>query len=121
MPRKRLRLTTNPGSQYLSTNNDTNASLEKFSTVFLCRIGCLRVTENIRRDKEVYKTRNVFNHCFDQHVLPRQRPVGLLPGIDAALYVTGSLEAGVLRGLYCHRRALAECAVEHNSLAGRRD
>jgi hypothetical protein len=59
MPRKRLRLTTNSGPQYLSTNNDTNASLEKFATVFLCRHGCLSATEKIRRDKEAYKTRNV--------------------------------------------------------------
>ena len=53
-------------------------------------------------------------------MLPRQRPIGLLPGIDAALNVAGGLEAGVLRGLYRHRGALAEGAVEHNPLAGPR-
>src|SRR3984893_7842214 len=46
-------------------------------------------------------------------MLPRQRPIGLLPGIDAALNVAGGLDAGVLRGLYRHRRALAEGAVEN--------
>ncbi len=39
-----------------------------------------------------------------------QRPVCLLPGVDAASDMAGAGKAGVLRGLYRHRRALAERA-----------
>jgi hypothetical protein len=52
--------------------------------------------------------------------LPRQRTVGLLPGVDAALDMAGGLQTGILRRLHRHGRALAEGTVEHDALAGRR-
>ncbi len=47
-----------------------------------------------------------------------ERPVRLLPGVDAAVDVTGGGKPGVLRRLHRHRRAFAERAVEHDALAG---
>src|SRR6185437_946489 len=50
---------------------------------------------------------------------PRERPVGLFPGVDAAFDVAGAPEAGVLRSLYGHGRAFAKCTVEDDPLTGR--
>lgn len=44
--------------------------------------------------------------------LLRQGPVGLLPSVNAALNVTGGLQARVLRGLNRHRRPFAKGAIE---------
>src|SRR6266542_1969390 len=49
--------------------------------------------------------------------LAQQRPVGFLPGVDAALDVRGGSEARVLRRLHRHGRALPEGAVEDDALA----
>jgi hypothetical protein len=48
-----------------------------------------------------------------------QWSVRFFPGVDAARNVTGSLQAGVLRRLHSHRRALGEGAVEDDSFASR--
>ena len=50
---------------------------------------------------------------------PRQRPVGLAPGVEAAVDVAGADNPRILRRLHRHGRALAEGAVEHNLLSGR--
>src|SRR6516225_2608551 len=53
-----------------------------------------------------------------QSTLVQERPARLLPGVDAALNVTGRGEARILRGLHRHGRAFAEGAIEDDALAG---
>src|SRR6516165_10243799 len=53
-----------------------------------------------------------------QPTLVQERPARLLPGVDAALDVTGGGETRILRGLHRHGRALPESAIEDDALAG---
>src|ERR1700756_2131060 len=46
------------------------------------------------------------------HALMQERPARFLPGVDAALDVTGGGETRILRGLHRHGRAFAEGAIE---------
>src|SRR5262249_53584343 len=50
--------------------------------------------------------------------LAQERPARFLPGVDAALDVTGRGEARILRGLHRHGRTFAEGAIEDDALAG---
>jgi hypothetical protein len=53
-----------------------------------------------------------------QPALVQKRPARFLPGVDAALDVTGRGETRILRGLHRHGRAFAEGAIEDDALAG---
>src|SRR5262249_26219171 len=51
-------------------------------------------------------------------VLAQERRARFLPGVDAALDVTGGRETRILCGLHRHGRAFPEGAVENDALAG---
>src|SRR5882672_4698291 len=50
----------------------------------------------------------------------RQRAARFIPGVDAALQMTGGGEAHILRRLHRHGGAFAEGAIEQEALVGRR-
>src|SRR5262249_51448404 len=54
---------------------------------------------------------------YELHALVQERPARFLPGVDAALDVTGGGETRILRRLHRHGRAFPEGAVENDALA----